>query len=177
MFPESPVCTLYDDTKRNGFWVTGGEPGVIEVLKVWKWPIVHRSKFWPIYELHRNLYKNCSFFVTVEQLSTSNISSTCPTGVNYISKYAGDLREKSHEVWTRNSNRSRWTAKKMTGGAIKAPPPNGIRVNKVILLFQLFIFLCFFYPDIMRFHCIIISFLFFACTLSKKNTGWWELIC
>ena len=49
MFPESPVCTLYDDTKRNGFWVTGGEPGVIEVLKVWKWPIVHRSKFWPIY--------------------------------------------------------------------------------------------------------------------------------
>ena len=48
MFPESPVCTLYDDTKRNGFWVTGGEPGVIEVLKVWKWPIVHRSKFWPI---------------------------------------------------------------------------------------------------------------------------------
>ena len=51
-----------------------------------------------IYELHRNLYKNCSFFVTVEQLSTSNISSTCPTGVNYISKYAGDLREKSHEV-------------------------------------------------------------------------------
>ena len=51
MFPESPVCTLYDDTKRNGFWVTGGEPGVIEVLKVWKWPIVHRSKFWPIYML------------------------------------------------------------------------------------------------------------------------------
>ena len=48
MFPESPDCTLYDDTKRNGFWVTGGEPGVIEVLKVWKWPIVHRSKFWPI---------------------------------------------------------------------------------------------------------------------------------
>ena len=33
----------------------------------------------------------------VEQLSTSKISSTCPTGVNYISKYAGDLREKSHE--------------------------------------------------------------------------------
>ena len=62
--------------------------------------------------------------MTVEQLSTSKISSTCPTGVNYISKYAGDLREKSHEVWTRNSNRSRCTAKKMTGGgAIKAPPP------------------------------------------------------
>ena len=60
--------------------------------------------------------------MTVEQLSTSNISSTCPTGVNYISKYAGDLRKKSHEVWTRNSNRSRCTAKKMTGGAIKAPP-------------------------------------------------------
>ena len=40
MFPESPDCTLYDDTKRNCFWVTGGEPGVIEVLKVWKWPIV-----------------------------------------------------------------------------------------------------------------------------------------
>ena len=58
MFPESPDCTLYDDTKRNGFWVTGGEPGVIEVLKVWKWPIVHRSKFWPIYvrsHLHANL--------------------------------------------------------------------------------------------------------------------------
>ena len=34
----------------------------------------------------------------VEQLSISKISSTCPTGVNYISKYAGDLREKSHEV-------------------------------------------------------------------------------
>ena len=49
MFPESPDCTLYVDTQRNGFWVTGGEPGVIEVLKVWKWPIVHRSKFWPIY--------------------------------------------------------------------------------------------------------------------------------
>ena len=65
--------------------------------------------------------------MTVEQLSTSNISSTCPTGVNYISKYAGDLREKSHEVWTRNSNRSRCTAKKMTGGP--PPPPNGIRVN------------------------------------------------
>ena len=31
--------------------------------------------------------------MTVEQLSTSKISSTCPTGVNYISKYAGDLRE------------------------------------------------------------------------------------
>ena len=52
MFPESPDCTLYDDTKRNGFWVTGGEPGVIEVLKVWKWPIVHRSKFGPIYSLY-----------------------------------------------------------------------------------------------------------------------------
>ena len=49
MFPESPDCTLYDDTKGNCFWVTGGEPGVIEVLKVWKWPIVHRSKFWPIW--------------------------------------------------------------------------------------------------------------------------------
>ena len=71
--------------------------------------------------------------MTVEQLSTSNISSTCPTGVNYISKYAGDLREKSHEVWTRNSNRSRCTAKKMTGGGHKAPPPppppRGIRVK------------------------------------------------
>ena len=71
--------------------------------------------------------------MTVEQLSTSKISSTCPTGVNYISKYAGDLREKSHEVWTWNSNRSRCMAKKMTGGAIKAPPPPpmglGLRMN------------------------------------------------
>ena len=58
MFPESPVCSLYDDTKRNGFWVTGGEPGVIEVLKVWKWPIVHRSKFWPIYIHSIHLYMN-----------------------------------------------------------------------------------------------------------------------
>ena len=64
--------------------------------------------------------------MTVEQLSTSNISSTCPTGVNYISKYARDLREKSHEVWTRNSNRSRCTAKKMTGGGHKGPPPMGL---------------------------------------------------
>ena len=32
--------------------------------------------------------------MTVEQLSTSKISSRCPTGVNYISKYAGDLRKK-----------------------------------------------------------------------------------
>ena len=61
--------------------------------------------------------------MTVEQLSTSKISSTCPTGVNYISKYAGDLREKSHEVWTRNSNRSRCTAKKTTGGGLNQPPP------------------------------------------------------
>ena len=67
--------------------------------------------------------------MTVEQLSTSNISSTCPTGVNYISKYAGDLRGKSHEVWTRNSNRSRCTAKKMTGGGGHKGPPNGIRVK------------------------------------------------
>ena len=66
--------------------------------------------------------------MTVEQLSTSKISSTCPIGVNYILKYAGDLREKSHEVWTRNSNRSRCTRKNYRG-AIKAPPPNGIRVK------------------------------------------------
>ena len=26
MFPESPVCKLYDDSKRNGFRVTGGDP-------------------------------------------------------------------------------------------------------------------------------------------------------
>ena len=32
--------------------------------------------------------------IIIEQLSTSKISSTCPTGVNYISKYAGDLRKK-----------------------------------------------------------------------------------
>ena len=71
--------------------------------------------------------------MTVEQLSTSKISSTCPTGVNYISKYAGDLREKSHEVWTWNSNRSRCTAKKTTGGGQNAPPPpNGIRVKSII---------------------------------------------
>ena len=67
MFPESPDCTLYDDTKRNGFWVTGGEPGVIEVLKVWKWPIVHRSKFLPNYIklrkfVEQNLAKNKDFF-------------------------------------------------------------------------------------------------------------------
>ena len=31
--------------------------------------------------------------------------------------------KKSHEVWTRNSNRSRCTAKKMTGGGHKGPPP------------------------------------------------------
>ena len=51
---------------------------------------------------YMNYIETCTkiavFFVTVEQLSTSKISSTCPTGVNYISKYAGDLREKSHEV-------------------------------------------------------------------------------
>ena len=48
----------------------------------------------------------------------------------WISKYAGDLREKSHEVWTWNSNRSRCTSKKMTGGGWKSPPPpNGIRVK------------------------------------------------
>ena len=45
-----------------------------------------------------NYIETCTKIVTVEQLSTSKISSTCPTGVNYISKYAGDLREKSHEV-------------------------------------------------------------------------------
>ena len=62
MFPESPDCTLYDDTQRNGFWVTGGEPGVIEVLKVWKWPIVHRSKFWPIYwNISHNFFFSFSF--------------------------------------------------------------------------------------------------------------------
>ena len=78
--------------------------------------------------LHMNYVETCTkiaLFVTVEQLSTSKISSTCPTGVNYISKYAGDLREKNHEVWTWNSNWSRCTAKKTTGGggAEKAPPP------------------------------------------------------
>ena len=72
--------------------------------------------------------KSAFFFVTVERLLTSKISSTCPTGVNYISKYAGDLREKCHEVSTRNSNWSRCTAKKMTGGGQKGPP-NGIRVK------------------------------------------------
>ena len=64
MFPESPVCTLYDDTKRNGFWVTGGEPGEIEVLKVWKWPIVHRSKFWPIYILFQNKWQKIFYQAT-----------------------------------------------------------------------------------------------------------------
>ena len=34
MFPESPDCTLYDDTKGNGFWVTGGEPGVIALPEI-----------------------------------------------------------------------------------------------------------------------------------------------
>ena len=75
--------------------------------------------------------------MTVEQLSTSKISSTCPTGVNYISKYAEDLREKSHEVWTWNSNRSRCTAKKKRQGAKMPPPPppppHGIRVNTLII--------------------------------------------
>ena len=40
-------------------------------------------------------------------------------GVNCISKYAGDWREKSHEVWTWNSNRSRCTVKKNDRGGHK----------------------------------------------------------
>ena len=71
MFPESPDCTLYDDTKRNCFWVTGGEPGVIEVLKVWKWPIVHRSKFWPIYMKENFHFYDCQ---KIEQLDTMTIT-------------------------------------------------------------------------------------------------------
>ena len=67
------------------------------------------------------------FFVTVEPLSTTNISSTYPPGSNYMSKCAGDLREKTHEVWTRNSNRSRRMTKKPTGG--HNAPPHGIRVK------------------------------------------------
>ena len=48
---------------------------------------------------YMNYIETCTkidFFVvvTVEQLSTSKISSTCPTGVNYISKYAGDFERK-----------------------------------------------------------------------------------
>ena len=69
MFLESPDCTLYDDTKRNGFWVTGGEPGVIEVLKVWKWPIVHRSKFWPI-------YAQSTFALELRNAQTAHIMKT-----------------------------------------------------------------------------------------------------
>ena len=81
------------------------------------------------------------FFVMVEQLSTSKISSTCPTGVNYISKYAGDLREKSHEVWTWNFNRSRCTAKKTTGGGGAKMAPHGIRVNSCIYFFIYYLFI------------------------------------
>ena len=84
-----------------------------------------------IYELHRNLYKNCSFFVTVEQLSTSKISSTCPTGVNYYIKICGRLERKKVMKFEReipiglDARR-----KKTTGGAKMAPPPpNGIRVK------------------------------------------------
>ena len=83
------------------------------------------------YALHRNVYKIFLFFVTVKRLLTSKISSTCPTGVNYISKYAGNLREKSHEVSTWNSNRSRCTAKKNDRGGPKRPPPHGIRVKEL----------------------------------------------
>ena len=86
MFPESPVCTLYDDTKRNGFWVTGGEPGVIEVLKVWKWPIVHRSKFWPIY---------------VQRCSTCIQHATC-VGTRYP-------RHATHNPHKRAVQASNWT--------------------------------------------------------------------
>ena len=68
-------------------------------------------------------------FVTFEQLSTAKISFTYRTEVNYISKHAGDLREKSHEVSARNSNWSRRTSKKLTGGP-KWPPPMGLGLKK-----------------------------------------------
>ena len=102
--------------------------------------------------------------MTVEQLSTSKISSTCPTGVNYISKYAGDLREKSHEVWTWNSNRSRCTVKKTTGGG----GANGIRVkswtNHVLYKYESQLEHVF----IINIHCVYIHF-----TSSEK----WEICC
>ena len=85
MFPESPVCTLYDDTKRNGFWVTGGEPGVIEVLKVWKWPIVHRSKFiaariysTPLLELLSEFFWQCWQEAYIQDLGKMLCSPTPP---------------------------------------------------------------------------------------------------
>ena len=50
------------------------------------------------YIAYMETYKKSAFFVTVEPLSTTNISSTYPPGSNYMSKCAGDLREKTHEV-------------------------------------------------------------------------------
>ena len=41
--------------------------------------------------------QNLPFLVTVKRLLTYKISSTCLTGLSYISKYAGNFREKSHE--------------------------------------------------------------------------------
>ena len=73
-------------------------------------------------------------FVTFEQLSTAKISFTYRTEVNYISKHAGDLREKSHEVSARNSNWSRRTSKKLTGGGQNGPPPMGLGLRKIILI-------------------------------------------
>ena len=69
------------------------------------------------------------FFVMVEQLSTSKINSTCPTGVNYISKYAETWEKKVMKFEREIPIGLMHGEKKRQGGGHKARPPNGIRVN------------------------------------------------
>ena len=76
------------------------------------------------------------FFVTVEQLSTSNISSTCPRPGWIIYQNMRETWEKKVMKFEReipiglDARRKKWQG----GGHKGPPPPNGIRVKALLLI-------------------------------------------
>ena len=86
-----------------------------------------------IYELHRNVYKICIFFATVERLLTSKISSTCPTGW-IIYQNMRETWEKKVMKFQREIPIGLDARRKNDGGGQKPPPPNGIRLRTLAVL-------------------------------------------
>ena len=93
---------------------------------------------------YMNYIETCSFFVTVEQcIHTSNISSTpVRPGWISISKYAGDLREKSS--WSLNAEIPIGLDARrnlmIRGGAYKGPPPMGLGLSNLRLIVSSYVF-------------------------------------
>ena len=121
-----------------------------------------------MYELHRNLYKNCSFFVTVEQLSTSKISSTCPTG--WI------IYQNMRETWEKKVMKfereipiglDAQQKKRQGGGGLKKPtPPMGLGLTKGFVTRE--------FPLKAITHCLQCLRYIFIIYQIKSYSGWFR---